>query len=72
MIQTIRKTEHVTLDGKLVLYLPEFSGMDVDIIVLPRDATLVTETRAFMQVEELSGFAKKVLSEQAEDVWNDL
>ena len=72
MIQAIRKIEHVTFDGALTLYLPEFSGVDVEIIVLPRDAVIATESRAAMQLQELSGFARHVLSEPAEDVWNDL
>lgn len=38
MIQAIRKTERVAPDGALTLYLPEFGGAEVEIIVLPRGA----------------------------------
>jgi hypothetical protein len=72
MIQTIRKTEHVAPDGTLALYLPEFSGVDVEIIVFRRAAALTVESRSAMQLQEQSGFARQVLAEPAEDVWNDL
>ena len=41
-MQAIRKAEHVAPDGTLTLYLPEFSGAEVEICLLytspsPRD-----------------------------------
>jgi len=72
MIQAIRKTERVAPDGALILYLPEFGGTDVEIIVLPRSAAISSETRAEMRLQEQSGFARRVLADPAEDVWNDL
>ena len=72
MIQAIRKTERVSPDGALTLYLPEFGGADVEIIVLPTGAAMAPETRAAMRLQEQSGFAQQVLADPAEDVWNDL
>ena len=72
MIQPIRRTERVAPDGALTLYLPEFCGADVEIIVLPRGATIAPETLAAMRVQEQSGFARQALADPAEDVWNDL
>jgi hypothetical protein len=68
MIQAIRKAEHVAPDGALTLYLPEFGGVDVEIIVWPREP----ETPTAMRQPEQSGFARRVLADPAEDVWNDL
>ena len=72
MIRAIQKTEHVACDGSLTLYLPEFSGADVEIIVLQHDTVISSESHTVMQLQEQSGFALKVLSQPAEDVWNDL
>ena len=72
MIQAIRKTERVTPDGALTLYLPEFGGADVEIIILPRNAATPPEMFAAMRLQEQSGFARRVLADPAEDVWNDL
>jgi hypothetical protein len=72
MIQAIRKTERVTPDGALTLYLPEFGGADVEIIILPRNAAAPPEMFAAMRLQEQSGFARRVLADPAEDVWNDL
>jgi len=72
MIQAIRKAEHVAPDGALTLYLPEFGGADVEVIVLPRGAAIAPETLAAMRLQEQSGFARRVLADPAEDVWNDV
>ena len=72
MIQAIRKTERVAPDGALTLYLPEFGGTDVEILVLPCGAVITPETFAAMRLQERSGFARQVLADPAEDVWNDL
>lgn len=72
MIQSIRKTGHVAPDGMLTLYLPECSGVDVEIIVLPRNAAMASEAHEAMRMQEQSGFAQQVLAAPAEDVWNDL
>ncbi len=71
-MQAIRKAEHVAPDGTLTLYLPEFSGADVEIIVLLRGTTLTSATQAAMRLQEQSGFVRQVLAAPAEDVWNDL
>lgn len=72
MIQAIRRTERVAPDGALTLYLPEFGGVDVEIIVFPRVAAIAPETVAAMRSQEQSGFARRVLADPAEDVWNDV
>ena len=72
MIESIRKTGHVAPDGTLTLYLPEFSGMDVEIIVVPCSAAMASETHEAMRLHEQSSFAWHVLASPAEDIWNDL
>jgi hypothetical protein len=72
MIQVIRKAEHVAPDGALALYLPEFGGMDVEIVVFPRGAAIASETLAAVRLQGQTGFARRVLADPAEDVWNDL
>lgn len=72
MIQAIRRAERVAPDGALTLYLPEFGGAYVEVIVLPRGAAIVPETLAAMRLQEQSGFARRVLADPAEDVWNDV
>ena len=72
MIQAIRKTEHVAPDGALTLYLPEFSGADVEIIVLPTGTAIALQTLAAIRLQGQSGFEQRVLADPAEDVWNDL
>lgn len=72
MIQAIRKTERVAPDGALTLSVPEFSGADVEVIILPRTARIPPETLAEMRLQEQSGFSRQVLADPAEDIWNDL
>jgi hypothetical protein len=72
MIQAIRKTERVAPDGTLTLYLPEFGGVDVEIIVLPRGAAIAPETVTAMRLQGQSGFVRRVLADPAEAVWNDV
>ena len=72
MTQSIRKAEHVAPDGTLTLYLPAFSGLDVEVIVLPRTTVMASETHEAMRLQAQSGFAQQVLAAPAEDVWNDL
>ena len=72
MIESIRKTGHVALNGTLTLYLPEFSGMDVEIVVVPCNTAMATETYEAMRLHEQSSFARHVLASPAEDIWNDL
>ncbi len=72
MIQSIRKVGHVAPDGTLTLYLPEFSGMDVEIVVVPCNTAIVSETHEAMRLHEQSGFARQVLAAPTEDIWNDL
>ena len=72
MIQAIRKTERIASDGALTLSVPEFSGAEVEIIIFPRTAPMPPETFAEMRLQEQSGFARQVLADPAEDIWNDL
>jgi hypothetical protein len=82
MIHAIRINERVAPDGVLTLHLPDFSGANVEVIVLARDAamatetlateTLATETLAATRLQEQTGFVRLVLADPAEDVWNDL
>lgn len=72
MTQAIRKTERIAPDGALTLYLPELGGADVEILIVPRAALMPPETYAAMWLQEQSGFARQVLADPAEDVWNDV
>ena len=59
-------------DGTLTLYLPELGGADVEVFILLRSAVIAPETLAAMRLQEQSGFARQVLGDLAEDIWNDI
>jgi hypothetical protein len=50
---------------------PEF-GPIIEVIILPVSAGVPDESLATMHIQEQSGFARTVLADPAEDIWNDL
>lgn len=68
VIRTILKTEA----GKVLIDIPDSFGEEVEVIILPlreRDASF---SYPMMKHQEETGFAKKVLGNEKEDVWNDV
>ncbi len=63
-----------TLDeaGRIEFNLPEFSGQEVQIIISPIKQEPVVDAIQQADLLSHSGFAKTVLGDSAEDVWNDL
>ncbi len=56
------------------VFVPEEFGENVEILVLPIDKTakIESDSKQLMNLQEQSGFAKTVLADNQEDVWNDL
>ncbi len=56
------------------VFVPEEFGENVEILVLPIDKTakIESDSKQLMNLQEQSGFAKTVLADSQEDVWNDL
>ncbi len=54
--------------------VPEEFGENVEILILPIDKTpkSKSDSEQLMNLQEQSGFAKTVLADSQEDVWNDL
>ena len=71
-MQSVRRIEKVDRSGLLTLRLPEFTGIEVDITIVPRIKGLSAEALGTLRLQETSGFASKVLADPVEDVWNDL
>jgi len=67
-IRTRLKTE----GGKVMIDIPDSFGEEVEVIILPlreRDAGFSYQ---MMKHQEETGFAKIVLGNEKEDVWNDV
>lgn len=71
-MQVIRKI--VKRESIKSIYVPEEFGDRVEIIVLPlkREKTLSADSEAIIKLQEKTGFAMNVLSDEKEDVWNEL
>ncbi len=56
------------------VFVPEEFGENVEILVLPIDKTakIESDSKQLMNLQEQSGFAKTILADNQEDVWNDL
>lgn len=54
--------------------VPEEFGEQVEIVVTPLDKSLhsLSEHSQLMKLQEQTGFAKTVLADTSEDVWNEL
>lgn len=58
--------------GQVALCIAKPAGSQVRVWVLEVDDTLPEEALALARLQEATGFARTVLTDPAEDVWNDL
>jgi len=65
-----RVIEQIGSDGKLHLDLKQYSGMSVEVIILPLEQDMSIDEVAVLQMQ--TGFVQEVLASSEEDVWNDL
>lgn len=68
----IEQTMTVGEGGQVTLQVSRPAGMQVRIIVLEESDAILDEAMALARLQEQSGFVRQVLSDPAEDVWNDL
>jgi len=56
------------------IFVPEEFGDRVEIIVLPlkQEKILSADSEAVIKLQEKTGFAMDILSDEKEDVWNEL
>lgn len=71
-------------NGLVVLHVARPVGTRIRVVVIEEQETqiqaegersedaMLEEARAFARVQQTSGFARQVLADPAEDVWNDL
>jgi predicted amino acid dehydrogenase len=71
-MQIIDQTVTVGAGGQIALQVPRPVGARVRVIVLEGSDAAIDETMALVRLQEASGFARQVLANPAEDVWNDL
>ena len=70
----MRSIQTADQSGVIHIKLPQNFGKKVELIVLPLSEAGVghDDRREMMRLQASSGFAQKILSDPAEDVWNDL
>lgn len=68
VIRTILKTKA----GKVLIDIPDSFGEEVEVIILPLRERETSFSYQMMKYQEETGFAKKVLGDEKEDVWNDI
>jgi len=71
----MKATQHVVTvseGGRVALRVPQPVGTRVRVIVLDESDAVPDEAMALARGQEQSGFARQVLADPAEDVWNDL
>ena len=66
VIRTILKAEA----GKVLIDIPDSFGEEVEVIILPVREIDTNFSYQMMKHQEETGFAKKVLGNEKEDVWN--
>ncbi len=56
------------------VFVPEEFGENVEVLILPIDKTQKSkrDSKQLMNLQEQSGFARAILADSQEDVWNDL
>ena len=59
-------------DGLITIQVARPVGSQVRVIVLENSGNREADTISFAEMQSNTGFALKVLSNPAEDVWNDL
>lgn len=65
-IKTVKPNGHLQLD------LPDFCNQQIEIVILPLEASAPIQPESLMTAQEQSGFAQAVLADPAEDIWNEL
>ncbi|MBT3226855.1 MAG: hypothetical protein HN354_11075 [Deltaproteobacteria bacterium] len=70
-MQVIRKTLK-TESGKVWIDVPDTFGEEVEVIILPVKDRDTDFSYQMMRYQEETGFAKKILSNEKEDIWNDI
>ena len=68
IIRTTLKTEA----GKVLIDVPDSFGEEVEVIIRPVKDRDTNFSYQMMKHQEETGFAKKVLGNEKEDVWNDI
>ena len=68
VIRTILKTE----GGKVLIDLPDSFGEEVEVIILPVKDRNANFSYQMMKHQEETGFVKKVLGDEKEDVWDEI
>lgn len=70
----LRLVQDVPADRRLLVRVPEWMGERVEIIIQKTAVgeTLAPEADDCTQLQQSGGFLVKVLSSEAEDVWNEL
>jgi len=58
--------------GRVAFQVARPAGSRVRVIVLEESEELLAEAITLARLQETSGFARQVLADPAEDVWNDL
>ena len=59
-------------DKEIIMYIPDSFGEEVEVIILPVSERDTNFSYQMMKHQEETGFAKKVLGDEKEDVWNDI
>ena len=70
-MQAIRKVIKVE-NGIITLRIPEIFGENVEVVVLPLKNEIDKHSLVLMKAQEETGFVKEVLSQESEEIWNDV
>jgi len=71
-MQIIEQTVTVGEGGRVALHVSRPAGVRVRVIVLDESDAALDASMALARLQAGSGFARQVLADPAEDVWNDL
>lgn len=71
-MQALKLIEKVSRDGYVHVKVPSEMGGEVELIILPHPEIDAQGMNEFVKIQEQSGFVKKLLASETEDVWNDL
>ena len=71
-MQAIKKICDVNDEGRIIIDVPEYSGNKVEVIILKKDELNFDTELSLTKLQEATGFARNVLNDPKEDVWNEL
>jgi len=71
-MQAIKKICDVNDEGRIIIDVPEYSGNKVEVIIFKKDELNFDTELALTKLQEATGFARNVLNDPKEDVWNEL